>query len=52
LGKPMNDNDQMVLKQARDTLLGEWGFVLSMTHAQVEHELYRLLTSVPLEIAE
>ena len=52
LGKPMNDNDQIVLKQSRNTLLGEWGFVLSITHAQAEHELYRLLTSVELEIAE
>jgi len=43
LGKPMNENDQMVLKQARNTLLGEWGFVLSLTHAQAEIELYRLL---------
>jgi RNA polymerase-interacting CarD/CdnL/TRCF family regulator len=43
LGKPMNDNDQMILKQSRNTLLGEWGFVLSITHAQAEHELYRLL---------
>lgn len=49
LGKPMNDNDQMVLRQARNTLLGEWGFVLDMTHAQAEHELYRLLTSASLE---
>jgi len=45
LGKPMNDNDQMILKQARKTLLGEWGFVFSITHAQAEHELQRLLTS-------
>ena len=45
LGKPMNDNDQLVLKQSRNTLLGEWGFVLSITHAQAEHELYRLLAS-------
>ena len=50
--RPMNDNDQMVLKQSRKTLLGEWGFVLSITHAQAEHELHRLLTSVQLEIAE
>jgi RNA polymerase-interacting CarD/CdnL/TRCF family regulator len=50
LGKPMNDNDQMVLKQSRNTLLGEWGFVLSLTHAQAEHELHRLLTSAPLEM--
>jgi RNA polymerase-interacting CarD/CdnL/TRCF family regulator len=50
--RPMNDNDQMILKQSRNTLLGEWGFVLSITHAQAEHELQRLLMSVPLEIAE
>jgi len=41
--RPMNDNDQMILKQSRNTLLGEWGFVLSITHAQAEHELHRLL---------
>jgi RNA polymerase-interacting CarD/CdnL/TRCF family regulator len=48
--RPMYDNDQMILKQSRNTLLGEWAFVLSITPAQAEHELYRLLTSVPLEI--
>ncbi|HEX2995532.1 MAG TPA: CarD family transcriptional regulator [Anaerolineales bacterium] len=42
--RPMNDNDQMILKQSRNTLLGEWGFVLSITHAQAEHELHHLLT--------
>jgi RNA polymerase-interacting CarD/CdnL/TRCF family regulator len=50
--KPLNDNDHLVLKQCRNTLLGEWGFVLSLTHAQAEHELHRLLTSAPLEIAK
>jgi RNA polymerase-interacting CarD/CdnL/TRCF family regulator len=50
--KPLNDNDHLVLKQSRNTLLGEWGFVLSLTHAQAEHELHRLLTSMPLETAE
>lgn len=50
LGKPMNDNDQMILKQSRNTLLGEWGFVLSITHAQAEHELFRLLTAEPQEM--
>jgi RNA polymerase-interacting CarD/CdnL/TRCF family regulator len=44
LGKPMNDNDQMILRQSRNTLLGEWGFVLSLTRAQAEHELHQLLT--------
>jgi RNA polymerase-interacting CarD/CdnL/TRCF family regulator len=49
LGKPMNDYDQMTLKQSRNTLLGEWGFVLSLTPAQAEHELHRLLNSSPVE---
>jgi CarD family transcriptional regulator len=44
LGKPMNDNDQMILKQCRKLLLGEWGFVLSLTPAQAEHELHHLLS--------
>ena len=43
----MNDNDQMILKQSRNTLLGEWGFVLSIPHAQAEIELYRLLAPPP-----
>lgn len=50
LAKPLNDNDHMVLKQSRNTLLGEWGFVLAVTHAQAEHELHRLLTSAPLAL--
>lgn len=45
LGKSMNDNDYMVLKQSRNTLLGEWGFVFSIPRAQAEHELQRLLAS-------
>lgn len=48
---PLNDNDHLVLKQSRSTLLGEWGFVLSITHAQAEIELHRMLTGT-LEIAE
>jgi RNA polymerase-interacting CarD/CdnL/TRCF family regulator len=41
--RPMNDHDQMILKQSRNTLLGEWGFVLSITHAHAENELHSLL---------
>jgi hypothetical protein len=37
----------MILKQSRNTLLGEWGFVLSIPHAQAEIELYRLLAPPP-----
>lgn len=50
MARPMNDNDQMVLKQSRNTLLGEWEFVLSLTHAQAELELHHLLASQPGEI--
>jgi RNA polymerase-interacting CarD/CdnL/TRCF family regulator len=46
----LNDNDKMLLKQSRNALLAEWGFVLSISHAQAEFELYRLLASGPLEI--
>jgi RNA polymerase-interacting CarD/CdnL/TRCF family regulator len=52
LGKPMNDNDQMILKQSRNTLLGEWGFVLAITHAQAGYELQRLLNAAPVELVE
>ena len=40
----MNDNDHMILKQSRNMLLGEWGFVLSITRAQAELNLHHLLT--------
>ena len=45
-----NDNDQTILKQAQNTLLGEWGFVLSITHAQAAVEMHRLLASGTAEI--
>jgi RNA polymerase-interacting CarD/CdnL/TRCF family regulator len=50
--RPMNDNDRTILKQSRNTLLGEWAYVLSITRAQAEHELYRLLASHTLVIQE
>jgi hypothetical protein len=48
--KSLNDSGQTILKQARNTLLGEWGFVLSITHAQLE--MHRLLTPTPLAVEE
>ena len=45
--RPLNDHDHMILKQSRNSLLGEWGFVLSITPAQAEYELYRLLAFRP-----
>jgi RNA polymerase-interacting CarD/CdnL/TRCF family regulator len=42
--KPLNDNDQAVLKRLQTSLLSEWGFALSITPAQAEIELRRLLS--------
>jgi len=42
--KTLNDNDQAVLRRVETSLLGEWGFALSLTPAQAELELQRLLT--------
>ena len=46
--RPLNDNDQALLKRAKSALLGEWGFSLSIPPGQAESDLYRLLkSSVP-----
>jgi len=45
--RPLNENDQALMRRAQKALLGEWGFALSVTPAQAELELHRLLTSVP-----
>ncbi|MHB8779620.1 MAG: CarD family transcriptional regulator [Anaerolineales bacterium] len=44
---PLNDNDQALLKQSRGALLGEWGFAFSVSPAQAEIELNRLLDIAP-----
>jgi RNA polymerase-interacting CarD/CdnL/TRCF family regulator len=41
--KPLNDNDQAVLKRLQSALLSEWGFALSITPAEAELEMRRLL---------
>jgi RNA polymerase-interacting CarD/CdnL/TRCF family regulator len=48
--RPLNENDQSILRQARNSLLGEWGFVLSVSSAQAEHELNHWLMSEPANI--
>ncbi len=50
--KSLNDNDQTLLKQVKNALLGEWGFALSITPAQAELELHRLLTSESVAMEE
>ena len=41
--RSLNDNDQALLKLSQNALLAEWGFALSITQAQAETELQRLL---------
>ena len=41
--RPLNDNDIALLKRSEDALLGEWAFALSVTPAQADSELHRLL---------
>jgi len=50
--RPLNDSDQSILKKARNALLGEWEYVLSITPAQAEHELQNLLASQPLPVTK
>ena len=47
--RPLNESDQFILKQARNMVLAEWQFVLSVTPAQAEHELQHWLMSAPAE---
>jgi CarD family transcriptional regulator len=49
-GKTLNENDKLVLKQASDSLLGEWEFSLSTTLALAQVKLQSLLIkpSLPL----
>jgi len=50
--RALNESDQSLLKQARNALLGEWGYVLSITPAQAEHELQHLLACQSLPVAK
>ena len=49
-GKTLNENDRLILKQASDTLLGEWEFCLSVPLALAQVRLQNLLVkpSLPL----
>ena len=50
--RSLNESDQSLLKQARNALLGEWEYVLSITPAQAEHELQHLLARQSLPVAK
>jgi RNA polymerase-interacting CarD/CdnL/TRCF family regulator len=42
--RSLNDNDQALLRRTEESLIGEWGFALSITPAEAELQLHRLLT--------
>jgi RNA polymerase-interacting CarD/CdnL/TRCF family regulator len=43
---PLNETDHALLKRTQNALLGEWGLALSVTPAQAEIEMNRLLATV------
>jgi RNA polymerase-interacting CarD/CdnL/TRCF family regulator len=50
--KPLNENDRFVLKQASDSLLGEWEYSLFIPLAQAQVELNDLLKKPSLPFAK
>jgi RNA polymerase-interacting CarD/CdnL/TRCF family regulator len=46
----LNLDEQTLLKRSKNTLIGEWGYAMSITIAQAESELYRLLTPAVLGV--
>jgi RNA polymerase-interacting CarD/CdnL/TRCF family regulator len=49
-GHSLNLDEQTLLKRSKNALIGEWGYAMSVTHAQAESELYRLLTPAVLGV--
>lgn len=45
----LNLEEQTLLKRSKHTLLGEWGYAMSVTPAQAENELHRLLAPAALK---
>lgn len=43
--RPLNDNDQAVMRRVQSALLAEWAHVLDLTPAQAELQLNHLLSS-------
>jgi len=46
----LNLDEQTLLKRSKHALIGEWGYAMSLTPAQAESELYRLLGPGPLGV--
>jgi RNA polymerase-interacting CarD/CdnL/TRCF family regulator len=47
--RSLSDNDQLLMKRVQHALIGEWGYSLSITAAQAEHEMRLLLTPAVVE---
>lgn len=45
--RPLNDNDQALVRRLQKALVGEWGFAMRIPAAQAETELHRLLEPAP-----
>ncbi|HEX9331645.1 MAG TPA: CarD family transcriptional regulator [Anaerolineales bacterium] len=41
--RPLNTDEQALLKRSKNSLISEWSYTMSLTPAQVEVELHRLL---------
>ncbi len=41
-------DEQSLMKRSQNALVGEWSYAMSVTHAQAEMELYRLLPPHPV----
>lgn len=46
----LNLDEQTLLKRSKTTLVGEWSYAMSITLAQAEHELYRLIAPAVLGV--
>jgi RNA polymerase-interacting CarD/CdnL/TRCF family regulator len=46
----LNLDEQTLLKRSKNTLVGEWSYAMSITLAQAEHELYRLISPAVLGV--
>ena len=49
-GHSLNLDEQTLLKRSKNALVGEWSHVMSLTPAQAENELQRLLSPAALAV--
>ena len=51
-GHPLNDSDQELMRRTQKVLLSEWSVAMSMSLAQAEYQLHRLLTAHSARVEE